>query len=125
MNAQKVGSMDEAEGWERIGPWLEQAIIDSGRSQAQLLRDAGMAHQTLAKLLRGEPVGRRERLSALARALGYQVDAFDAVRRGEPPTRVIDLPTIDGSDTARLNAVEERLDRIEEAVGRLLERGAP
>lgn len=119
--------MDETveEGWERIGPWLERAIIDSGLSQAQLLRDAGMAHQTLTKLLRGERVGRRERLAALARVLGYRADAFDAVRRGKPPSRIVDLPVIDGSDTARLNVVEERLDRIEAAVDRLLERGAP
>lgn len=61
-------------------------------------------------------------LAAIARAVGLDPgEVFAAAGRGE----VIDLPTIDGSDAARLNAVEERLDRIEEAVGRLLERGSP
>lgn len=98
------------------------------KSQTQVLREAGMAQQTLAKLKRGEPIAYRHRLSALARALGYQADAFDLVRRGEEPRKgqVIYAPAHDGrSDAARLTAVEQRLERIEAAVEQLLERGAP
>lgn len=66
----------------------------------------------------------------MSRALRWPTDWYDRLLDSDdwrtfPEGQTVGLPTIDGSDGARLTAVEERLDRIEEAVGRLLERGAP
>lgn len=121
---------DDEGGWDRVGAWLRREMHAQGLSMGKLERDSGVAYQTLRKLLDGQPITRRERLVPLARALGYQHDAFDAVRAGEEPARidqVIDLPLLDGSADARLSAVEQELAQVREglaAVVRRLDEGA-
>lgn len=109
---------DEA-GWALVGEWLQQELDSQGLSLARVARDSGVAYQTLRKLLDGQAITRRDRMVALARALGYEHDAFERVRAGREPVRI---PLANGD---RITAVETRLDRIEEAVQELLDRGAP
>ena len=113
---------------EQIGAAFRRRRLSLQLNQDQL---PGVSSATVRKVETGKEPNPSERVRvAMAQALGWQDDAYDVLRVGGVPTpsnQTIDLPLIDGrSDGDRLTAVEQRLDRIEEAVQRLLEgEGAP
>lgn len=118
---------------EEVVPGMAEAI-EGRREQLHLspgdfAHSAGLTAQGLAPVRRGYRRQYQAKVrNGVARALRWPTDWYSRLIDGEDwqafESQTISLPLIDGSDTARLNVVEERLDRIEEAVGRLLEREA-
>lgn len=113
-------------GWDRVAIWLDNEISAKGWSLSRIERESGVSFQTLKKLLEGQPVTRRERLTALAHQLGYRHDTFDRLRAGEEPI-VLHGPDSDEEVDDRLSRVEEGLTQVREglaAVVRRLDEGA-
>ncbi len=103
-------SVNDGIGWDLVQKWLEQELSTRGISKAVIVREAKVDQRTIDKLLDGKGIARQDRLAAIAASLGYRGDAFDLVRRGEPP---VPLAPADDETDLRFRAVERRLDRIE------------
>lgn len=108
--------IESARGHESIRAVSRRAGVDEA-----LWRQVELGYRKVAGMK--VPANPRDRnLEAIARAVGLNPEeVFKAARREQ----TIHLPIIDGTEAGRLNAVEERLDRIEAVVEQLLERGAP
>lgn len=82
-------SAADDEAGARGAAWLDAQISQRGLSLRRIESDSGVAYRTLQKVLAGEPLKRRDRRAALARALGFRGDAFDLVERGEHPVTLV------------------------------------
>jgi transcriptional regulator with XRE-family HTH domain len=74
-----------SDGASRMAEWFESQVAQRGLTLRRIETEAGVSHQTLQKVLAGEPVQRRDRLAALAQYLGYRGDAFELIARGNEP----------------------------------------
>lgn len=122
-----VDRMNPDDGWRRIPEALSTRMGERGATKTQIVRRGGVDWGTINKLLSGEPVRREDALWRVAEFLGWQADAFDRIRRGDPPIEATpnrsEIPT--GSDLGealgvpgrmiedRLTAIEDRLDALE------------
>jgi transcriptional regulator with XRE-family HTH domain len=119
------------EGWDRVARRLDAELDIRGWSVNELVRRSGVNLRTIQKLLNGEPVTRRDRLTPLANAFGWRGDGWTIIRAGGEPVpeggaddKPVQIPEV---RAARIDAIDERLRRVEQMLQEILDagRGAP
>lgn len=119
---------------EETVPGMAEAIEDRRQmlhlSPSDFARVAGVSLQGLVPVRAGARRKYQAKVrNGVARALQWPVDWYDRLIEGENwrdfQAQVISLPVIDGTQNGRLTALEERFDRLEEKVQKLVERSEP
>jgi transcriptional regulator with XRE-family HTH domain len=106
--------MKHEAGWHLVAERVQQEIDRQGLSLRAVEIGTGLNFRTIKKLLAGEPMARRDRLSVLAQFLGWEGDAFERIRQGREPVP-LDKPIPDdaSAEELRFRAIERRMDRLE------------
>jgi hypothetical protein len=108
-----VPQMGAGEGeWDHVAAAVRHVLNGLAVSKTGLARAAKVDFRTVDRMLKAQPV-QHAQLSKLALYVGWDGDAFDAIRKGEPPPPV---RRSEASPDDRLSALEHRFDRMEAAL---------
>lgn len=114
--------MDDVQrmNWRRVGGAVRERMEELKLSKAEVQRLSGVSAKTLDGYLAGEPIVRPDKARGLASALGWTLDSFDRLARGEAAQEAAG-----GGDPAvvdRLTRLEKRFDQFEELLRSALSR---
>lgn len=100
------------EGWQRVAAAIEARAIELGWNLARLQNETRISETTRLAMRKGQPVKQAAKLAVMCKALGWTPDSVQAILDGGEP-QLIDQPSAD--------EITQRLDRLEELVGQLLQ----
>lgn len=109
--------------WEAVAAAVQRRMDDLSLTQKALAMRAGVAENTIRKLLSGEEGNyRRVTLASVSNALDWPGDTLQRISEGEDPLAGDPISAsglVDPADTE----VIDRLERIEETLQKLLRQG--
>lgn len=77
---------DQQPEWSEVGRAIEERMRELGLTPAEVIRASGVSFKSLKGYIAGKPIVRRDKARGLARALGWESDAFSLVLAGRTPT---------------------------------------
>lgn len=105
--------------WSPVAEAVRQRMRHLAIGQRELARRAGISDTKVREVLRGQPLAREISRVKLSRGLGWSADSIDRLLAGQEPVMEIS----NGDGTPRLDAIEQRLERIETLLVELVDQG--
>ena len=104
--------------WQAVAAAVSERMADLAIGQRELARRAGISDTKVREVLRGQPLVRDYMRTKLSLGLGWTRDSIDRILGGKAP---VVMSSASGGEAARLDAIDVRLERIEELLERLVD----